>query len=156
MFIVTARIPKKRLLISVSTILCCAVVIAAALIITAGGGAVTASAEVSRIRDNDDRVDYLNDLGWQVEDEPVSTEELMIPETFDESYTEYLTLQSEQGFDLTRHCGKRITRYTYRVTNYSDSDEQVQAVLLLYRDRIIGGQLQAADGSFTLPLASQE
>lgn len=155
MFIVTARIPKKRLLIGATTVLCCAAVIATALILTVGGRAVTAAAEVSHIRDNDDRVAYLNELGWQVSAEPVSTEELLIPDAFDESYTDYLALQSQQGFDLTRYCGKRVKRYTYQITNYPDNPDGVQAVLLIYKNRIIGGQLQAADGSFTLPLAPQ-
>ena len=66
MFIVTARIPKKKLLIGAVTLSCCAVVLAAALLFSLGGRAVTASAEVSNIRNNDDRVAYLTGLGWQV------------------------------------------------------------------------------------------
>ena len=144
MFIITARIPKKRLMAGGLALACCAVVLVAALLIF-GGGAVTASAEVSSIRSNDDRVSYLNSLGWTVKTEPVKTEELLIPEAFDESYADYLALQQEQGFDLTQYCGKRVKRYTYQLTNYPGR-EDVSAALLVFKNRIIGGQIQSADG----------
>lgn len=57
--------------------------------------------------------------------QPIATEELLIPETFDESYTGYLKLQSDQGFALTQYCGKRVKRYTYQLTNYPAQNEPV-------------------------------
>ena len=87
---------------------------------------------------------------------PVRSEELIVPENFDESYDDYLALQSKQGFDLTKYAGKRIKRYTYTVTNYSDSEAEVHAALLIYKNKVIGGQLQAADGSFVIPLNGQQ
>lgn len=153
MFIVTARVPRKKLLAGSITILFCCLVIATALIVTLGGQAVTTSAEVSNIRSNDDRIAYLNELGWQVSETPTITEELLIPETFDESFDEYLALQMHQGFDLTKYAGKRVKRYTYDVTNYPDGNVNVQAALLVYKNKVIGGQLQASDGSFVLPLS---
>ena len=156
MFIVTAKVPRRKLLAGAVTALCCCLVIATAIIVTLGGQAVTTSAEVSKVRSNEDRIAYLNELGWEVSDQPVITEELLIPETFDESYDDYLTLQTQQGFDLTKYAGKRVKRYTYDITNYSDSETGVQAALLVYKNKVIGGQLQAADGSFVLPLTGQQ
>lgn len=156
MFIVTAKIPKRKLLAGAITVLCCCLVIATALIATMEQRSVAASANPSGIRNNEDRVAYLNGLGWQVLDMPVTSEELIIPETFDESYDEYLALQKAQGFDLTKYTGKRIKRYIYTVTNYSDSEQEVHAALLIYKNKIIGGQLQAADGSFVIPLNGQQ
>ena len=42
---------------------------------------------------------------WQTSSQPIATEELLIPEEFDESYTGYLQLQADQGFDLTQYKG---------------------------------------------------
>ena len=151
MFIVTARVPKKRLLAGIATVLCCCA--AAVLILALGGRAVTASAEVKRIRTNDDRLSYLSGLGWQVSSEPLAAEELLIPETFDNSYDSYLALQSDQGFDLTQYCGKRVKRYTYQILNYPTGEEQVQVALLIYKNRVIGGQVQSSSGSFLHGLA---
>lgn len=155
MFIVTAKVPRRKLLTGAVAVLCCCLVVATALVLTLGGRSVTTSAEASNVRSNEDRIAYLNSLGWQVSENPAVTEELLIPETFDDSYTDYLALQSGQGFDLTRYCGKRVKRYTYDVTNYPDAETGVQAALLVYKNKVIGGQLQAADGSFALPLTGQ-
>ena len=157
MIIITAHIPKKKLLAGGITALCCCAAVAAALILTLGARAVTAAAEVKHIRTNDDRLAYLSGLGWEVSLQPIATEELLIPQQFDESYNDYLKLQEDQGFDLARYCGKRIKRYTYQLTNYPARDEPMQIALLIYKNRVIGGQIQSASGSvlhgLTLPAA---
>ena len=109
---------------------------------------MAASAEVKNVRDNDDRLAYLNGLGWQTSSQPIATEELLIPEEFDESYTGYLQLQADQGFDLTQYKGRRVKRYTYQLTNYPTQDEPVQISLLIYKNRVVGGQIQSSSGSF--------
>ena len=155
MIIVTAHIPKKKLLAGGITALCCCAAVTVALILTLGGRAVAASAEVKHIRTNDDRLAYLNGLGWEVSLQPIATEELLIPEQFDDSYADYLKLQADQGFDLTQYCGKRVKRYTYQLTNYPDRNEPMQIALLIYKNRVIGGQIQSASGGLlhglTLP-----
>lgn len=154
MFIVTARLPKKRLLAGAAAALCCAFAVLA-FTLTLSGRAVAASAEVRNVKSNDDRLAYLNGLGWQVSAQPIATEELLIPQEFDDSYAGYLKLQADQGFDLTQYQGKRVKRYTYQLTNYPSQAEPVQIALLIYKNRVIGGQIQSSSGSFlhglTLP-----
>lgn len=154
MFIVTARVPKKKLLAGCAALLCCCVVVVTAVALSAGGTAVAASAEVKGIRDNDDRVAYLTQLGWTVSSQPIATEELLIPDKFDESYADYLALQTEQGFDLSRYRGKRVKRYTYEITNYPTGQTGIQAALLVYRNTVIGGEvLSPVTGGFLHGLA---
>ena len=154
MFIVTARLPKKRLLAGAAA-LCCCILAVFVLASGLGGRAVAASAEVKHVKTNDDRLAYLNGLGWQVFPQPIATEELLIPEQFDDSYQGYLQLQSDQGFDLNQYRGKRVKRYTYQLTNYPAQAEPVQIALLVYKNKVVGGQIQSSSGSFlhglTLP-----
>ena len=152
MFIVTARVPKKQLLAASAAALCCVFAVFA-FALTLRGRAVAASAEVKNVKTNDDRLAYLNSLGWQVSPQPTATEELLIPEDFDESYQGYLKLQADQGFDLTQYRGKRVKRYTYQLTNYPSQDEPVQISLLIYKNRVVGGQIQSSSGSFLHGLA---
>ena len=93
------------------------------------------------MRSNQDRIDYLAAYGWQVSEEPLVTQELLIPEEMDDSYTEYLALQTGQGFDLQKYAGKRVKRYTYEVLNYPTGETGVQANLLLYKNTVIGGEV---------------
>lgn len=158
MFIVTARVPKKRLLAGAAALCCCGLA-AIALAFTLGGKAVSASAEVKHIKSNDDRLAYLSGLGWQVSEQPIATEELLIPEEFDDSYQDYLKLQTDQGFNLAQYKGKRVKRYTYQLTNYPNQTEPVQIALLIYQNRVVGGQIQSSSGSFlhglTLPAPTE-
>lgn len=144
MFIVTARLPKKRLFTAGLVALCCCIAVIAGIFCAHGLNTVTASGEVKGIRDNEDRIAYLEQLGWTVSAEPIAVEELLIPETFDASYEEYLALQAEQGFDLTAYCGKRVKRYTYEITNYPTGESGVQAALLVYKNNVIGGEVLSA------------
>ena len=154
MIIFTARVPKRQLLAAGAAALCCVFAVLA-FTLTLGGRAVAASAEVKHVKTNDDRLAYLNGLGWQVSPQPIATEELLIPEQFDDSYQGYLQLQADQGFDLNQYRGKRVKRYTYQLTNYPTQAEPVQIALLVYKNRVVGGQIQSSSGSFlhglTLP-----
>ena len=93
------------------------------------------------VKSNQDRVDYLSAYGWQVSEEPLSTQELLIPEEMDDSYTEYLALQNSQGFDLQKYAGKRVKRYTYEVLNYPTGETGVQANLLICKNTVVGGEV---------------
>ena len=93
------------------------------------------------VRSNQDRVDYLSAYGWQVSSDPIATQELLIPEEMDESYDEYLALQTDQGFDLKKYAGKRVKRYTYEVLNYPSGETGVQANLLICKNTVVGGEI---------------
>lgn len=149
MFIVTARIPKKRLLVGAVAVLCCCAAVLTGIfcahgLSVASAAAATVTGEVRGLRDNDDRVAFLQELGWVVSEEPVATEELLIPEAFDSSYDEYLALQTGQGFDLAAYSGKRVKRYTYEVLNHPSGESGVQAALLIYKNRLVGGEVLSA------------
>ena len=76
--------------------------------------------------------------------DPIAVEELIIPEQFDETYSQYLELQASQGFELTDYCGKRVKRYTYEITNYPTGESGIQAGLLVYKSTVIGGDVLSA------------
>ena len=142
MLIVTAKIPRRKLALSVAAaaLLCCA-----ALVMTLIPPAVRQTAatgpDIRKVKTNDDRVAYLQHYGWQVTQLPSATEELQIPQNFDESYAEYLALQQSQGFDLEQYAGKRAKRYSYEILNYPTGERGVIANLLLYKNTVIGAEV---------------
>ena len=142
MFILPAKLKRERLIAGAAAVAAlCAVVAIAVGVISVQGGTVSASADQKGVKTNEDRVAYLESFGWTVEPEPLAVEELLIPEEFDETYTQYLELQGSQGFDLTQYCGKRVKRYTYVITNYPTGETGVQAGLLIYKNTVIGGDV---------------
>ena len=70
--------------------------------VSAEGAALSA-----KLKTNEDRVALLTACGWSVESEPVGTQEVQIPDTFDEVYEQYNAIQQAQGLDLTPYQGKR-------------------------------------------------
>lgn len=143
MLIVTAKMPKRKLSLGVAAaaLLCCCAI--ALNFGQAVGREASASALPSPkgVKSNQDRVDYLSAYGWEVSQEPVATQELLIPEEMDDSYTEYLALQNGQGFDLQKYAGKRVKRYTYEIFNYPTGETGVQANLLICKNTVVGGEV---------------
>ena len=81
-------------------------------------------------------------------------EELLIPEEFDETYTQYLALQEQQGFDLTQYKGRRVKRYTYEVTNYPSGEQGVGGSPLISKNTAIAGEgISTSLGGFIHGLA---
>ena len=112
---------------------------------TGATGEVTISYE--KIKTNEDRINFLRQFGWEVTDEPVEVREIIIPAEFDKVLGTYNELQRSQGLDLAKYKNKTVTRYTYAVTNYPDYDGVVYANVIVYRKRVIGGDICSADRS---------
>lgn len=91
--------------------------------------------------DNAARIAFLSGFGWEVSAEPLECVSVIIPQQFGDVYRNYNELQTAQGFDLTRHRGKQVTRYTYVVLNYPGQAEYIRANLLVLDDEIIAGDI---------------
>ena len=98
-----------------------------------------------RVKTNDDRVKFLSQFGWQVKSEPVASVTVTIPANFDKVFMGYNEIQKGQGLDLVKYKDKEVMRYTYEVTNYDGYDGVVYATLLVYRNKVVGGDVCSAD-----------
>ena len=143
MLIVTAKVPKRKLTlgVAVAALLCCCAIALNFGHALSREASAPASPNPKGVRSNQDRIDYLSAYGWQVSPEPVATQELLIPKEMDDSYTEYLALQTGQGFDLEEYAGKRVKRYTYEVFNYPTGESGVQVNLLVCKNTVVGGEV---------------
>ena len=50
-----------------------------------------------------------------------------------------------QGLDLSGYVRKNVKRYTYTVENYKNQDITVYANVIVYRHRVIGGDICSAE-----------
>ena len=99
------------------------------------------------VRSNEERIAFLSRFGWEVEAEPLESTTVTIPGEFDKVFAAYNELQRGQGLDLSAYSGRTVERYTYTVKNYPDFEGTVLANLLIYRGRVIGGDVCSADAS---------
>ena len=151
MFIVSAKFdPKKMVRFAVLA----AVLLAAAILaVRYFQGAPPPGEESVTAATDQERVAYLEGLGWEVDPTPIETLTFSLPQPLSEAYVTYNELQLEQGFDLTPYAGMQVTRYSYAVTNYPDCPDQVQADLYLCGDTLIGGDiLYCGDNGFVATL----
>ena len=98
----------------------------------------------SKIKTNEDRIAFLSQFGWRVEQTPVEEVEVTVPEKFDKVFNGYNEIQKRQGLDLSKYKGKTVTRYTYEVTNYENENGKVYANVIVYRNKVIGGDVCSA------------
>lgn len=89
---------------------------------------------------NQQRLAFLQSFGWEVSETPEETQEVRVPETFNEVFTRYNQLQQSQGYDLAPYAGKSAKRYVYRILNHPNGADYF-ATVLVHKDEIIGGDV---------------
>ena len=105
------------------------------------------------IKTEEDRIDFIEGFGLKVVGEPCEVEEFAMPADLDRVLLGYNELQKSQGLDISKYTRKRVTHYSYEVTNY-DCEGKVYVNLLIYRNRIIACDISSGDPEgFVLPLS---
>ena len=101
----------------------------------------------SNIKTEEDRIAFLKNLGWEVKAAPIEVAEFTVPENFDQVLVGYNEIQKRQGLDLSRYARKTVTRYTYEITNYPNYSGTVYANIIVYRNKVIAGDVCSANGT---------
>ena len=147
MMVMTAKVDIKKILIILGAI---AAAIFALILIFGGSNSTQTAAPISN---NDSRVQFLQDKGWEVAASPVESGQVRIPQEASEVFDRYNALQKSQGYDLSQLAGKTVMRYVYKVNNYPDATQPVYATLLVHKNQIIGGDItNTAPGGSIQPL----
>ena len=136
MFIITAKFSRRRAFAAVAVL-----ALVLALIVLPRSCRKAAETPAVPAETNEQRLAYLTSLGWEVSEQPIETLSITLGETLEEPYLSYNTLQLEQGFDLTRQCGKTLSRYTYVVTNYPGRPQSCQLNLYVCEGVVAAGDI---------------
>ena len=137
MMVMTAKVDFKKIIIG----LIAAAAVIVALVLLLGGGGNSAPTAATAVSDNDARVQFLKDLGWDVNTSPKESGQVRIPKDAAEVFDRYNALQKSQGYDLSQFAGKTVMRYVYQVNNYPGATEPVYATVLVYKNQVIGGDI---------------
>lgn len=138
------HISKRRIAVMAVSFM----VIAAVTVVLAG--CFSDKENTITLADTAEMADYLQQLGWQVEPDPIETLDLQLPQSLGDTWGDYAAMQTEQGLPFADFAGQPIRRYTFRITNYPGMDGGVQANLYLCGDTLIGGDV-VATGKGRLP-----
>ena len=137
MMFMTAKVDLKK----IAMILGAIVAVIAAAVLIFGGGGETQTTGAPAVTNNDARVGFLKNFGWEVTNSPTESSQVRIPENTSEVFERYNELQKSQGYDLSRYAGKNVMRYVYKVNNYPNATEPVYATVLVYKNQVIGGDI---------------
>ena len=140
MMVMTAKVDIRKVILILAAV--AGIVIGLILLLRGGAEEPAAStAAPASVSDNDARVRFLTEQGWDVAASPVETSQVKIPEQTTEVFDRYNALQKSQGYDLSQYAGKSVMRFVYKVNNYPGATEPVYATLLVYKNQIIGGDV---------------
>ena len=137
MMVMTTKLDIKK----IGIILAAVAAVILAIVLIFGGGNDTPTAATAAVSDNDSRVKFLENLGWEVSASPVESGQVRIPEQQSEVFSRYNTLQKSQGYDLSQYAGKTVMRYVYKINNFPGATDPVYATLLIHKNQIIGGDV---------------
>ena len=138
MMVMTAKVDIKKIIVVLAVI---AVLLIGIIALAGEGNTQTAATSTAAVTGNDDRINFLTELGWEVSTSPTESSQVRIPQNNSDVFERYNSLQLSQGYDLTPYMGKNVMRYVYKVENYPNATEPVYATLLIYKNQIIGGDI---------------
>lgn len=104
-------------------------------------GAVSETVSYENIKTESDRREFLSSFGYEVSTDAQSTVDFTLPKALDAVLLGYNEIQKEQGLDLGKYTGKKVTRYTYEIPEYEGYDGKVYANIIVYRGRVIAADL---------------
>lgn len=150
MFIFSFKASKIKILLSV---VLCALIATVAIIlmpdtehtVTVNGTQYDKKISFDKIKTTEDMVTFAENLGYSVDSVPAESVTVKLPSTFDAVLEEYNEIQKSQGFNLAKYKNKEVNRSTFRVAALPDNQsmpaEDVLLSLIVYKDKIVGGDL---------------
>lgn len=139
---------KKRLLIILAVFLCVGFICCEVFAV---------SNNPTEAKTNADRLIFIKNLGFTVLTDKPETKTVNIPEVFYDVYNNYNVLQQSAGYDLSLYKGCEVTIYTYNINPPSGYNGECVINLIVYKDKIIGGDISSsALGGFMLPIKQEK
>ncbi len=91
----------------------------------------------------EEQIEFLEQFYWETGKEPTEVVELIIPQEFNEVYTNYNQIQIAQGLDLNKYKGKDCIKVSYDILNYPTQSENIVANMLIYDGKVIAGDISS-------------
>ena len=149
MFILSLKSFKGKLILLIAAVIAAATVCTVLAKNDTGQGTVSPADSVVNYSasTHGERMDFIAQTGYTVDEEPVSVTEILIPDEFDSVYTQYNEIQKDSGFDLSSYKGCKVKKWTYTVNNYPEYEDSdaIRLTVLVYKGKVIGGDICSAE-----------
>lgn len=170
MFVFTMH---KRGLKKAAVVIGCAAVLAlsAAAVGGAIGGTQAAAlpgTQETEFDSTNDMLLYLTSMGIEADLSSAKVDKVKIPKKWDDDFAAFNEVITQGGLDLSNYKNKTVEKWDFIATNRSSEDQTVSAILLVYKEKLIGAYLisrpsgeveplvaPAAEGAQSAPTAAQ-
>lgn len=143
MFILSLKTSKKKILFILLFIIC--LIIALFFVLKKDKKPVSAICEWGEynivVESSDDIILFLSQFNIETENKVLSCENIKIPSVWNDVYIAYNNIQKRQGLDLTEYMGQDCQKWTFKVTNYPNTECDIIATVITNGNRVIGGDI---------------
>lgn len=151
MFVLSLKMSKIKLIIGFSTVLILAIIATNFLANSEITETRTKASKEIILKTLEQKTSYIKSLGWEISPDPIEVIEIAIPKEFTDVYNNYNKIQLDSGYNLENYKGKVAKKWTFNITNFTDSSEKVRCNIIIIDNKLIGGDISsvAFDGFMT-------
>ena len=154
MFVFTMN---KRGLKKAAVAIGCTAVLAlcAAAVGSAIGGTQAAglnTAQKVELDSTNDMLTYLTSMGIEADLSSAKVDKVKIPKKWDDDFAAFNEVILQGGLDLSGYKNKTVEKWDFIATNRSDEEQTVSAILLVYKEKLIGAYLISRPSGDVQPL----
>lgn len=146
MFVFSFRANKPKIIITLGVLT--ALLVSILIFLSFKDSPVLNSDLSAKASNEDERIAFLSQYGWKIEEDPVEVSEVIIPSEFNETYSAYNEIQKTQSMDLEAYKGQRVKKWVYEIKNYpgypAESD-CIRATILVLDGMVIGGDISSIE-----------
>ncbi len=147
MFVFSVRANKPKIIFAAIALLISLSVVF--FLVSSNDNPVGNDSEISSKASNEEeRIAFLSQFGWEINEDPIEVSEVIIPSEFNDTYSAYNELQKKQSMDLVPYKGQRVKKWVYEVKNYPDYPAEsgcIRATMLIYEGMVIGGDVSSIE-----------
>jgi len=116
---------------------------------------ISCAATDGSVSNNDERILFINNLGYEVERDSFTSKNIIIPTEFSDVFKNYNKIQQKAGYDLSEYKGNEVELFSYK--SAVDARQKYNINLIVFENTVIGGDISsvAIDGKI-YPLQSKE
>ena len=144
----------KRKLIFILSAVAVTAILAVLLSFCFSGGSKNTAGYVFDLKETGGVGGFLSQFSLDFES-TVNSRQITLPPKSDETFAEYDNLQGKIGLSILKFSGKRVEERYLKLKNKTSRNQQLYAVLYIYKDKVIAAHLTSlCEGSENLPITS--
>jgi hypothetical protein len=147
MFVFSVKANKPKLIMILSAV--AVILIVVVLVIKNADKPVANDGDISyKASNEEERVAFLSQFGWKINEDPIEVTEVIIPSEFDSTYSSYNEIQKNQGLNLEPYKGMRVKKWVYKIENYPNAtseESDIRATILVLDGIVVGGDISSME-----------